>query len=81
MPVNAKYPEWFTVVTAIVCSLLVAADTASASAGFALLLISAMPMGVWAHMGKNRGIFFLQLVFAHAGFAGMFRWSCDGRNR
>jgi len=81
MPVNAKYPEWFTVVTAIVCSLLVASDTGSAFAGFALLLISAISMGIWAHMGKNRGIFFLQLVSAHAGFVGMFRWSCDGRNR
>jgi hypothetical protein len=42
--------------------------------GFSLLLISAIAIGVWAHLGKHRGILFLQFFYGIAGLIGMFRW-------
>ncbi|MDA7792459.1 hypothetical protein N8979_01460 [bacterium] len=71
---RAKYLEWFGVVTAIVYSLLVASNTGSEFVGFALLLISAISIGLWAHFGKHRGIFLLQFFYALAGIIGMLRW-------
>ena len=71
---RAKYLEWFGVVTAIVYSLLVASNTGSEFVGFALLLISAISIGLWAHFGKHLGIFLLQFFYALAGIIGMLRW-------
>jgi len=71
---HAKYLEWFGVVTAIIYSLLVASNTGSEFLGFTLLLISAISIGLWAYIGKHRGIFFLQFFYALAGIVGMLRW-------
>ena len=71
---NAKYLEWFGVVTAIVYSLLVAFNIGAEFVGFLLLLISAIAIGLWAHLGRHRGIFFLQFFYALAGIIGMLRW-------
>ena len=35
--------------------------------GFTLLLISAIAIGVWAYLGKHKGILFLQFFYASAG--------------
>ena len=74
MALNAKYLEWFGVVTAIIYSLLVASNTGAEFAGFTLLLTSAIAIGVWAHLGQHRGILFLQFFYAFAGIIGMLRW-------
>ena len=42
--------------------------------GFALLLISAILIGLWAYFGKHRGILLLQIFYASAGIIGMIRW-------
>jgi hypothetical protein len=69
-----KYFEWFGVLTAIFYSMLVALNIGAEFLGFSLLLISAISIGVWAYLGKHRGILFLQLFYATAGIIGMFRW-------
>ena len=69
-----KFFEWFGVVTAIFYSMLVALNIGAEFLGFSLLLISAISIGVWAYLGKHRGILFLQLFYATAGIIGMFRW-------
>lgn len=74
MVLNAKYLEWFGVVTAIVYSLLVAFNIGAEFVGFSLLLISAIAIGFWAYLGRHRGILFLQFFYALAGIIGMLRW-------
>ena len=69
-----KSLEWFGVITAIVYSLLVAFNIGAESLGFTLLLISAIAIGVWAYLGKHKGILFLQFFYASAGIIGMIRW-------
>ena len=69
-----KSLEWFGVITAIVYSLLVAFNIGAEFLGFTLLLISAIAIGVWAYLGKHKGILFLQFFYAIAGIIGMFRW-------
>ncbi|MFM1864589.1 MAG: hypothetical protein RL677_369 [Actinomycetota bacterium] len=69
-----KIFEWFGVLTAIFYSMLVALNIGAEFLGFSLLLISAISIGVWAYLGKHRGILFLQLFYATAGIIGMFRW-------
>ncbi len=69
-----KIFEWFGVLTAICYSMLVALNIGAEFLGFSLLLISAISIGVWAYLGKHRGILFLQLFYATAGIIGMFRW-------
>ena len=69
-----KSLEWFGVLTAIVYSLLVAFNIGAEFIGFTLLLISAIAIGVWAYLGKHKGILFLQFFYASAGIIGMFRW-------
>lgn len=69
-----KIFEWFGVITAIFYSMLVALNIGAEFLGFSLLLISAISIGVWAYLGKHRGILFLQLFYATAGIIGMFRW-------
>jgi hypothetical protein len=66
--------EWLGVVTAIIYSLLVASNTGLEFLGFTLLLISSGLIGVWAFMGKHRGILLLQVFYATAGIIGMIRW-------
>jgi hypothetical protein len=66
--------EWLGVVTAIAYSLLVASNTGLEFIGFTLLLLSSFLIGVWAFLGKHRGILFLQFFYASAGIIGMIRW-------
>ena len=66
--------EWLGVVTAIIYSLLVAANVGAEFIGFSLLLTSSVLIGVWAYLGKHRGILFLQFFYATAGLIGMVRW-------
>ncbi len=69
-----KFFEWFGVLTAIIYSLLVASNTGLEFIGFTLLFISAISIGLWAYLGKHRGILFLQFFYATAGIIGMWRW-------
>ena len=66
--------EWLGVITAIVYSLLVAANIGAEFIGFTLLLISSALIGIWAYLGKHQGILFLQFFYATAGVIGMIRW-------
>ena len=71
---KARFFEWSGTLTAIAYCLLVASNTGAEFIGFLLLLVSSALIGVWAFIGKHRGILFLQLFYATAGFIGMFRW-------
>ena len=66
--------EWLGVVTAIAYSLLVASNTGLEFIGFTLLLLSSFLIGIWAFLGKHRGILFLQFFYATAGIIGVIRW-------
>lgn len=66
--------EWLGVLTAIIYSLLVAANIGAEFIGFTLLLISSGLIGVWAFLGKHKGILFLRFFYATAGIIGMIRW-------
>ena len=69
-----KILEWTGVITAIVYSLLVAMNIGAEFLGSTLLLISAILIGLWAFIGKHKGILLLQLFYASAGIIGMVRW-------
>ena len=71
---KAKVYEWLGVVTAIAYSLLVASNTGLEFIGFTLLLLSSLLIGIWAYLGKHKGILFLQFFYATAGIIGMIRW-------
>ena len=71
---KAKIFEWFGVITAIAYSLLVASNTGLEFVGFTLLLLSSLLIGIWAYLGKHKGILFLQFFYATAGIIGMIRW-------
>jgi len=71
---KGKVFEWLGVVTAIAYSLLVASNTGLEFLGFTLLLLSSFLIGIWAFLGKHRGILFLQFFYATAGVIGMIRW-------
>lgn len=71
---KSKIFEWLGVITAIVYSLLVALNIGAEFAGFTLLLISSGLIGIWAFLGKHKGILFLQFFYATAGIIGMIRW-------
>lgn len=73
-PMKARVFEWLGVVTAIVYSLLVAANIGAEFIGFTLLLTSSALIGIWAYLGKHKGILFLQFFYAAAGIIGMIRW-------
>ena len=66
--------EWLGVLTAIIYSLLVAANIGAEFIGFTLLLASSAFIGIWAFLGKHKGILFLQFFYATAGIIGMIRW-------
>lgn len=71
---KAKVFEWLGVITAIAYSLLVASNTGLEFIGFTLLLFSSLLIGIWAYLGKHKGILFLQFFYATAGIIGMIRW-------
>ena len=71
---KSKIFEWLGVVTAIFDSMLVALNIGAEFAGFTLLLISSALIGIWAYLGKHKGILFLQFFYATAGIIGMVRW-------
>ena len=71
---RSKLVEWLGVITAIIYSLLVAMNIGAEFIGFTLLLISAILIGLWAFIGKHKGILLLQLFYASAGIIGMVRW-------
>ena len=71
---KGKLFEWLGVVTAIAYSLLVASNAGLEFIGFSLLLLSSLLIGIWAYLGKHRGILFLQFFYATAGIIGMVRW-------
>lgn len=72
--IRAKIFEWLGVITAIAYSLLVASNTGLEFIGFTFLLLSSLLIGIWAYLGKHRGILFLQIFYATAGIIGMIRW-------
>ena len=55
-----KILEWTGVITAIIYSLLVALNIGAEFLGFALLLISAILIGLWAYLGNHRGIYYFK---------------------
>jgi hypothetical protein len=69
-----KVFEWLGVATAIIYSLLVASNTGLEFLGFGLLLTSSALIGIWAYLGKHKGILLLQFFYATAGVIGMIRW-------
>ncbi len=71
---KSKIFEWLGVITAIIYSMLVALNIGAEFAGFTLLLISSALIGIWASLGKHKGILFLQFFYATAGIIGMIRW-------
>ena len=71
---KSKILEWSGVITAIAYSLLVAMNIGAEFLGFALLLISALLIGLWSYFGKHKGILLLQIFYASAGIIGMIRW-------
>ena len=70
----AKALEWSGVVTAIVYSMLIAANIGAEFIGFTLLLSSSLLIGIWAKISGDNGILFLQFFYATAGIIGMIRW-------
>ena len=71
---KSKILEWLGVVAAIVYSLLLALNIGVEFVGFALLLLSAGLLGLWAHQGKHKGMLLLQVFYATAAVIGMVRW-------
>jgi len=71
---KSRFFEWLGVITAIFYSLLVAANLGAEFIGFTLLLASSAFIGIWAFLGKPKGILFLQFFYATAGVIGMIRW-------
>jgi len=71
---KSRFFEWLGVITAIFYSLLVAANIGAEFIGFTLLLASSAFIGIWAFLGKHKGILFLQFFYATARIIGMIRW-------
>ena len=71
---KSRFFESLGVITAIFYSLLVAANIGAEFIGFTLLLASSAFIGIWAFLGKHKGILFLQFFYATAGVIGMIRW-------
>ena len=71
---KSRFFEWLGVITAIFYSLLVAANIGAEFIGFTLLLACSAFIGIWAFLGKPKGILFLQFFYATAGVIGMIRW-------
>ncbi len=71
---NGKIYEWVGSIAAAIYLLLVAMNIGAEFIGFALLLISAMMLGIWAFMNKHKAILILQFFCASASILGMIRW-------
>jgi hypothetical protein len=71
---RGKIFEWLGVITAITYSILVASNTGLEFIGFSVLLLSSVLIGIWAYLGKHRGILLLQFFYGAAGIVGMIRW-------
>ena len=69
-----RWLEWTGVGTAVLYSMLIALNIGAEVIGFLLLILSSGLIGLWAYLGRHRGILFLQLFYATAGFVGMVRW-------
>ena len=69
-----KMLEWLGVITAICYSLLLALNIGAEFLGFALLLLSALLLGVWAHRERHNGMRLLQVFYATVAVIGMLRW-------
>lgn len=75
LPVKqSKILEWLGVVAAILYSSLLALNIGVEFVGFALLLLSAGLLGLWAHHGNHKGVLLLQVFYATAAIIGMVRW-------
>ena len=74
MSLKKNFLEWFGVITAIIYSLLVAANIGLEFFGFFLLFASAISIGIWAYIGSHKGILVLQFFYASAAILGMIRW-------
>jgi len=70
----AQSLEWVGVLTAIVYLLLVASNMGLEFLGFALLLISAFSIGLWAYLGGHSDNLLLRFFYVTAGIVGMLRW-------
>ena len=66
--------EWSGVITAILYSLFVAVNIGIEFYGFCLLIISAILIGMWAHLLQHKGILLLQIFYAIVGIIGVVRW-------
>ena len=62
-----RFFEWSGTITAIAYCLLVASNTGAEFIGFLLLLVSSALIGVWAFMGKHRGILFFAIILCYGG--------------
>ncbi len=71
---NSKIYEWAGTIAAIIYLFLVALNIGAEFIGFALLLISAVLLGIWAFLDKHKGILLLQIFCATASIIGMVRW-------
>lgn len=69
-----KLLEWAGVVIAVVYAQLLAYNIGAEVAGFALLLVSALLLGVWAYLGGHRGLLLLQFFYAATAVIGIIRW-------
>lgn len=69
-----KLLEWAGVVIAVVYAQLLAYNIGAEVAGFALLLVSSVLLGVWAHLGGHRGLLLLQVFYAATAVIGIIRW-------
>ncbi len=69
-----KTLEWLGVVVAILYSLLLALNIGAEFLGFALLLLSALLLGIWAHRENHSGMRLLQVFYATVAVIGMVRW-------
>jgi len=74
MSLKKNFLEWFGVITAIIYSLLVAANIGLEFFGFFLLFVSALSICVWAYLGSHKGILVLQFFYVSAAILGMIRW-------
>ncbi len=69
-----KWLEWCGAASAVVYAQLIAYNIGAEVAGFLLLFLSAALLGIWAHLGKHRGLFILQLFYAATALIGIARW-------
>ncbi|MGI9310529.1 MAG: hypothetical protein ACR2P7_03220 [bacterium] len=69
-----KVLEWLGVTIAVLYALMIALNIGAEFYGFALLLLSAVLLGLWSHRCRHRGMFLLQFFYAATAIIGMVRW-------